>query len=72
MVTHPLICVDRRWCTTWARCGHRLQFSALQEFRLGFGVVVVCQLHAWSGLADEPAARELVPLLLAARPRSLS
>lgn len=66
VLTNPLMGIDRRGTPAWARCGHGLQMSAIQEAsRLG-GIVLVCQLLVWSTLADEPMAARVLQALLAA------
>ncbi|KAA9153646.1 hypothetical protein F6B41_07080 [Microbacterium lushaniae] len=66
VLTNPLMGIDRRGTPAWARCGHGLQMSAIQEAsRLG-GLVLVCQLLVWSTLAHEPMAARVLQALLAA------
>ncbi|MFD1494719.1 MULTISPECIES: hypothetical protein [Microbacterium] len=66
VLTNPLMGIDRRGTPAWARCGHGLQMSAIQEAsRLG-GLVLVCQLLVWSTLSDEPMAARVLQALLAA------
>ncbi len=66
VVTNPLVTMDRRGTPVWARCGHRLQMAAIQEFTVGRGTFLVCQLHVWSTLGAEPMAARVLRHLIEA------
>jgi hypothetical protein len=71
VVTDPLVTMDRRGTPVWARCGHRLQMAAIQEFTVGRGTFIVCQMHVWDALATEPMAARVLRHMLDAPFRPL-
>lgn len=64
VLSHPLMGIDRRGTTAWARCGHGLQLMALQESARGGGLVLVCQLLVWTTLEQEPNAARVLRAML--------
>lgn len=64
VVDHPLLGVDTRTTPRWASCGDHLSLSAVHEYVIGLGSVVICQALIWHSLANEPSAWRLLCHLL--------
>lgn len=71
VVEHPLIAVDTRTSPRWASCGPHLSLSAVHEFVVHHGSIIVCQSLVWQTLESEPIAWLLMRHMLTKMTRKI-